>query len=110
MTYLRTFEYWQNIQTVFLPTVYAVHLIYHVSMLESTAPSSIPNCSEEPLPPVEVDGNLETGLPLLLQESTALSSISNHSEEPPPPVEIGDLETGLLSSLQTPLSGLLVWI
>ena len=44
----------------------AVHPVYHVSMLEPATPSSIPNRSEEPPPPVEVDGDLEYEIEVIL--------------------------------------------
>ena len=44
----------------------AVHPVYHVSMLEPVTPSSILNCSEEPPPPVEVDGDLEYKIEVIL--------------------------------------------
>ena len=37
----------------------AVHPVFHVSMMEPAASSSIPNRTEEPPPPVEVDGEIE---------------------------------------------------
>jgi hypothetical protein len=37
----------------------AVHPVFHVSMLEPAASSSIPNRTEDPPPPVEVDGEIE---------------------------------------------------
>ena len=37
----------------------AVHPVFHVSMLEPAASSSIPNRTKEPPPPVEVDGEIE---------------------------------------------------
>ena len=37
----------------------AVHPVFHVSMLEPAASSSIPNRTEEPPPPVEVDSEIE---------------------------------------------------
>ena len=37
----------------------AVHLVFHVSMMEPAASSSIPNRTEEPPPLVEVDGEIE---------------------------------------------------
>ena len=36
-----------------------VHPVYHVSMLEPHTPSSIPNRTVEPPPPVEIDGEIE---------------------------------------------------
>jgi len=37
----------------------AVHPVFHVSMLEPAASSSIPNRTEDPPPPVEVDSEIE---------------------------------------------------
>ena len=37
----------------------AVHLVFHVSMLEPAYSSSIPNRTEDPPPPVEIDGEIE---------------------------------------------------
>jgi hypothetical protein len=36
-----------------------VHPVYHVSMLELHTPSAIPNRTVKPLPPVEIDGEIE---------------------------------------------------
>jgi hypothetical protein len=46
--------------TLRLPeTLRSIHLVFHVSMLELATPNEIPNRIQEPLPPVEVDGDLE---------------------------------------------------
>jgi len=37
----------------------AIHLVYHVSMLEPAPSSSIPNQTEDPPPPVEIEGEIE---------------------------------------------------
>ena len=37
----------------------AVHPVFHVSMLEPATPNTIPNRTESPPPPVEVDGEIE---------------------------------------------------
>ena len=37
----------------------AVHPVFHVSMLEPAPPSAIPHRTDDPPPPVEVDGDLE---------------------------------------------------
>jgi len=37
----------------------SVHPVFHVSMLEPHTPSTIPNCTEPPPTPVEVEGDLE---------------------------------------------------
>ena len=39
--------------------MWAVHPIFHVSMLEPTHSNTIPEHSQLPLPPVEIDGELE---------------------------------------------------
>jgi hypothetical protein len=40
-------------------TIRGVHPVFHVSMLEPATPNEIPNRSETPPPPVEVEGDLE---------------------------------------------------
>ena len=46
--------------TIHLPnSMHAVHPIFHVSQLEPTMPNIIPNRSQPPPPPVEVDGEPE---------------------------------------------------
>ena len=37
----------------------AVHPVFHVSMLEPSSPSSIPNRVPSPPPPIKVEGELE---------------------------------------------------
>jgi len=37
----------------------AVHPVYHVSMLNTAPSSNIPNCTEDPPPPVEIEGEVE---------------------------------------------------
>ena len=36
-----------------------IHLVFHVSLLQPTDPSSIPNHSDDPPPPLEVDNSME---------------------------------------------------
>ena len=46
--------------TLHLPdAMHAVHLVFHVSQLEPAIPNTIPNWTQPPPPPVEVDGELE---------------------------------------------------
>ena len=46
--------------TLHLPdTIYSVHPIFHVSMLEPATPNKTPNCVQSLPPPVEVQGELE---------------------------------------------------
>ena len=39
--------------------MWAVHPVFHVSMLEPTHGNTIPECGQLPPPPVEIDGKLE---------------------------------------------------
>ena len=46
--------------TLHLPdSMHAVHPVFHVSQLELAIPNTIPNRTQPPSPPVEVDGELE---------------------------------------------------
>ena len=46
--------------TLRLPdSMHVVHLVFHVSQLEPAIPNTIPNQTQPPPPPVEVDGELE---------------------------------------------------
>ena len=46
--------------TLRLPdTIHGVHPIFHVSMLEPAIPNEIPNWTNSPPPPIEVQGDLE---------------------------------------------------
>ena len=47
------------------PAMHAVHLVYHVSMLEPAPTSAIPNRIEDPPPPVEIEGEVEYEIHLL---------------------------------------------
>ena len=42
-----------------LASMHAVHLVFHVSMLEPSTPNSIPNHIQPPPPPITVDEELE---------------------------------------------------
>ena len=37
----------------------AIHPVFHVSQLEPLVPNTIPNCTQPPPPPVEIDGKIE---------------------------------------------------
>jgi hypothetical protein len=43
-----------------------VHPVFHVSMLEPEIPSSIPNRTDDPPPPVEIDGEVEYEIAAIL--------------------------------------------
>ena len=46
--------------TLRLPdSIHAVHPVFHVSQLKPATPNTIPNWTQPPPPPVEVDGELE---------------------------------------------------
>ena len=46
--------------TLRLPqSMHAVHPVYHVSMLDTAPSSNIPNCTEDPPLPVEIEGEVE---------------------------------------------------
>jgi hypothetical protein len=39
--------------------MHAIHPVFHVSILEPATPDIIPNWTQPPLPPIEIDGELE---------------------------------------------------
>ena len=43
-----------------------IHPVFHVSLLQPTGPSSIPNRSDDPPPPLEVDNSTEYEVYLIL--------------------------------------------
>jgi hypothetical protein len=42
-----------------LQSMCAIHLVYHISMLEPAPSSAIPNRTEDPPPPIEIEGEIE---------------------------------------------------
>jgi len=40
-------------------SMHAVHAVFHISQLKPATPNTIPDRIQPPLPPVEVDGELE---------------------------------------------------
>jgi hypothetical protein len=48
----------------------AVHPVFHVSMLEPSVPNSIPERTQSPPPPVEIDGEAEYEISEILDSKT----------------------------------------
>jgi hypothetical protein len=49
-----------HLVTLWLPEhLHAIHPVFHVSQLEPSVPNTIPNCTQPPPPPVEIDDDIE---------------------------------------------------
>ena len=62
-----------------LDTIYGVHPVFHISMLEPATPNKIPNWTQSPPPPIEVQGKLEYKIAKVLDSKMIEDAHANYS-------------------------------